>query len=89
MYVHAYICDSVILFVSSQPLIVVFITISRPICPRFRLLATLVSLPPSVPHLNLILKSVGKWNQEKVLSSAIVVCPNIDKLMILRWRGRG
>ncbi|PBK80363.1 hypothetical protein ARMGADRAFT_1020928 [Armillaria gallica] len=72
----------VILLAPSRPLIDASITISQPIYAGFRPTTTLESLPPSVRRLNLFFKSVGKRTEEKTLRSAVVVCPNIEKLEI-------
>ncbi len=71
-----------VLLAPSRPLIDASISISMPIYAGFRPTTTFESLPPSVRRLRFSFKSVGKRTEEKILRSAIVVCPNIEELEI-------
>ncbi len=57
-------------------------TFSTLIYTGFRPTTTLESLLPSVHHLRFTFNSVGKRTEEKILCSAIVVCPAIEELEI-------
>ncbi|KAK0209929.1 hypothetical protein IW262DRAFT_499427 [Armillaria fumosa] len=72
----------VVLLAPSRPLIDASLTVSTPIYAGYRPWTTLESLPPSVRHLRLTFKSVGKRTEVKTLRIAIVVCPNIEELEI-------
>ncbi|KAK0207809.1 hypothetical protein IW262DRAFT_1529398 [Armillaria fumosa] len=72
----------ILLLAPSGSLVDASITISTPIGAGFRPEMTLESLPPSVRHLRLIFKSVGKCTEVNTLRIAIIVCPAIEELEI-------
>ncbi len=45
-------------------------------------MTTLESIPSSVRRLNLLFNSVGRRTEEKTLRSAVIACPDVEKLEI-------